>query len=371
MSDIELMAVIERYLNGEMTADERIRFEMLRRDSAEVDNTVKEHQDFTNRIKQYGERLEFENLLNAIHNEIDVQTLKEEFVHHPSAIVRLWRNHHSKISVAASIAIFAILGTLFFTGYLKTQDQQSEVVALRRKVDNVEIANKNIVRSTNALIKGLNASKKQADRSKYFIGTGFAVSPAGYVVTNFHVIKNADSVHLQNANGDSYRAKTVYSDPAHDIAILKITDPSFKPLGSLPYGFKRSHPDLGEDLFTIGYPRDDVVYNKGYLSAINGYNGDTTSYQVVIAVNYGNSGSPVLDNSGNVIGIISTMENHDIDGAAFAIKSKYLYKAISAIPADSLDDNRISLSSKSALATLNRKQQLKKLQNYVFMVKVY
>lgn len=371
MSDIELIAIVERYLNGEMTADERARFELLRRDNAEVDNTVKEHQDFTNRLKQYGERLQFENLLNDIHNEIDVQALKDEFVHHPSFIVRMWRNHHSKISVAATIAIFAVLSTLFFTGYLKTQDQQSEVVALRRKVDKVERSNESIKRSTDALIMNINHPKvKPADRSKYFIGTGFAISASGYIVTNFHVINNADSVYIQNADGDSFRVKTVYSDANHDIAILKITDASFKSLGTLPYGFKRGGSDIGEDVFTIGYPRDDVVYVKGYLSATTGYKGDTSSYQISIPVTYGNSGSPVLDNNGSVIGIISTMQNHQIDGAAFAVKSKYLYRAINAIPADSLD-SRLNLTSKSTMANLGRKQQLKKLQNYIFMVKVY
>src|ERR1700712_5239734 len=127
MSEIELIAVIERYLNGEMNADERARFEVLRRENPEVDGSVKDHQEFTGRLKQYGERIAFENLLNDIHNEIDVQALKDEFVHHPSMIVRLWRNHHSKISVAASIAIFCILGTLFVTGLLKAQNAQSEL----------------------------------------------------------------------------------------------------------------------------------------------------------------------------------------------------------------------------------------------------
>src|SRR5476649_1680521 len=113
MSDIELLSVIERYLNGEMTADERTRFELLRHDNAAIDNRVKEHEQFTNHLKQYGERVQFEGLLNAIHQEIDVQALKDEFVHHPSMIVRIWRNHHSKISLAASVAIFAALSTLF------------------------------------------------------------------------------------------------------------------------------------------------------------------------------------------------------------------------------------------------------------------
>ncbi|EHQ29437.1 S1C family serine protease [Mucilaginibacter paludis] len=368
MSDIELIAIVERYLNGEMSADERLRFEVLRRENTEVDSTVKEHQEFTNRLKQYGERLEFESLLNAIHDEIDVQTLKDEFVHHPSIIVRLWRNHHSKISMAASIAIFAVLGTLFFTGYLKTQDQQSELVAMRRRVDREVRSNENFRRTTTAMIKDIRDAKKSIDHNKY-AGSGFAVSADGYIVTNNHVISGADSVYIQNSAGDEYRVKTVYTDPKYDIAILKIVDRSFTRLSSLPYGFKRTKSDLGEDVYTVGYPGDDFTYVPGNLSAATGFNGDTINYRISIPVNPGNSGGPVLDSKGNVIGIISARASQ-AEGAAFAIKSKYLQKAINAIPSDSLK-SKINLNTRNSIASMTRVQQIKKIQNYIFMVKVY
>jgi serine protease Do len=353
MSEIELLAVIERYLNGEMNAEERARFEMLRHDNAEVDARVKEHQLFTERIKQYGERLQFENLLNEIHNEIDVQALKDEFVHHPSAIVRLWRNHHSKISVAASITIFAVLGTLFLTGYLSNK---KDVVDLTNKINRIEKRQH----------VGLPPARKVAPANYGGIGTGFAISSNGYIVTNFHVVNGADSVYVQNADGDPYHAKIVTTDAANDLAILKITDPSFKSLGVLPYGFKRGQTDLGEELFTLGYPKDDQVLSKGYLSSENGYRGDTVKYQMAMDVNFGNSGGPVLDSHGNIIGVISSKQDR-VDGAAYAIKSKYLLKSIQA----DTSVNKLTLSSKSKMANLNTKQQIEKMQNYVFMVKVY
>src|SRR3978361_1309590 len=122
MIDNQLTEVIERYLNDEMSKDERADFEKLRNENADINKQVIEHKHFTNLIKQYGERLELEQRLNAIHDEIDVHSLKEELMEHPSWIVQLWRNHHSKISVAASIAIFAVICTLFFTGYLTNRE---------------------------------------------------------------------------------------------------------------------------------------------------------------------------------------------------------------------------------------------------------
>ena len=138
MNDSKLLEEIERYLNGEMAPQERMDFELLRKSDASINSKVAEHQEFTKLIKQYSDRLELEGRLNAIHDEIDVHTLAEELMVHPSLLVRLWRNHHSKISVAASIMIFAILSTLFITGNLNNQDSKysllsREVSGLKKK----------------------------------------------------------------------------------------------------------------------------------------------------------------------------------------------------------------------------------------------
>ena len=79
----QLTETIERYLNGEMTKAERAQFEELRAKDADVNTKVAEHKHFTNLIKQYGERLELEQRLDAIHDEIDVQALEDEMMIHP------------------------------------------------------------------------------------------------------------------------------------------------------------------------------------------------------------------------------------------------------------------------------------------------
>jgi serine protease Do len=361
MSDNQLLEEIERYLNGEMTSEERARFEILRSENADINSKVSEHKQFTGLIKQYGERLELEKRLDAIHSEIDVHTLEDELMIHPSGIVRLWRNHHSKISVAASIAIFAVLCTLFFTGYLSNRETnyanlRGEVAKIKQSTDQL-----------NSKFNNLNHPRKANNNPGKFRGTGFAISSNGYIVTNYHVIEGNDTVFVQNAAGDLFRAKVIYSEPQTDIAILEIKDPSFKTFGAIPYTFKKAETDIGENVFTIGYPRDAMVLGPGFLTASTGFKGDTTQYQVSTPVDYGNSGGPLLDSRGNLIGIINAKETH-IDGTAFAVKSSYLLKAIQDIP-DSLKGS-ININSKNTLATLNRVQQIKKLQNYVFMIKV-
>ena len=360
MSDNQLFELIESYLSGEMTKAERARFELLRNEDPEINNKVAEQKHFTNLIKQYGERLELEKRLNLIHDDIDVHALEEELMIHPSWVVMLWRNHHSKISVAASIAIFAVLCTLFFTGYLN--NRETNYVKLSREVDHIK-------RSTEQLshrVNNLNTAHKNNNSGK-FSGTGFAISSNGYIVTNYHVIEGNDSVTVQNANGESYRAKVIYSEPQTDIAILEIKDQAFKTFGAIPYAFKKAETDIGENVFTIGYPRDAMVLGPGFLTASTGFQGDTTQYQVSTPVNFGNSGGPLLDSKGNIIGIINAKQTQ-IEGAAFAVKSSYLLKAIQNVP-DSLKEN-ININSKNVLAGMSRVQQIKKLQNYVFIVKV-
>src|ERR1700749_2818911 len=132
MTEQKLQEEIERYLSGEMTAQERRQFESLRKEDASLNDKIAEHQLFTQVLKQYNTRLALESRLNAIHDEIDVHTLTESLMIHPSWVVRLWRNHHSKISVAASIGIFAVLSVMFLTGYFSSQD--SKYIELRGEV---------------------------------------------------------------------------------------------------------------------------------------------------------------------------------------------------------------------------------------------
>ncbi len=362
MSEIQLLEKIERYYSGEMSADERAVFEAMRKADAAIDAKVTEHQMFAGLLKQYSERVELENRLNAIHQEIDVHDLKESLMAHPSWVVRMWRNHHSKISVAASVAIFAVLSIMWATG--KFEDHNN-IQALKNKVDRLDRSNANLSKSIRDIKSG---NKKSVDRYSS-TGTGFAISSDGLVATNYHVVRDADSVYLQNYDGKSFKAKVIYSEPQHDIAILKITDDSFSDLGAVPYSIKRSESSLAERLLTYGFPDGTPVYHSGYLASKTGFRGDSVHYQIDIPIHPGNSGSPLLDSRGNLVGIADAKQTQ-VEGAHYAIKSKYLLDAIDNIPKDSLT-RKVSLNKKNALTGLNDVDKIEKVRKFTFMVKIY
>jgi S1-C subfamily serine protease len=361
-SEIELESIIEDYLKGKLTPAELEAFELLRKNDPAVDHKVVAHKVFLESLQQYADVLALKEQMDQAHAGLDVAALSDQFKPHPSLVINLWRKNKSLIAVAAS---FILLATLSIYSIQHNTKQNGSYEEMRMAVADIK-------NSQNRLIRNINSSKahKENINPGRFGGTGFALSSNGYLCTNFHVINGADSIYVQNNKGQSFKVKVVFSDPQYDLAILKIDDESFSSLPNIPYRLKKDNIGMGEDVYTLGFPKDGSVLGKGYVSSNTGYNGDTTAYQVSIPVNPGNSGGPLLDYNGNIIGAITAKENQT-DGATFAIKSQYIVEALNAIPQDSIGTRIVSGSKKNALKGLDRAKQIEKTQDYVFMIKVY
>ncbi|RDC58405.1 serine protease [Pedobacter chinensis] len=364
-NDLELDAIIEDYLLGKLNPHETEAFEQLRRNDPAVDHKVVSHKFFLESMEMFASQSRLKEQLNHIHAEIDVESLAADLRPHPSRVIQLWRKHKSAIAVAAS---FLVLSFVSVYSIQHNSKQEERYRNMSRELSRVKNSTNNLIRTIKS-----NASSDTPSKSTNpgnFGGTGFAISTNGYILTNLHVINGADSLYVQNNKGESFKVKSIYTDSQNDIAILKISDKNFSHLSSIPYTIKRSTSSIGETVYTLGYPKDDAVLGEGYVSSKNGFIGDTTQYQVSIPVNPGNSGGPLLDDNGNLVGIISGKPDQT-EGAAFAIKSKYILEAMRAIPQDSLGANKLSASKKSLLSGLKRTKQIEKIQDYVFMIKVY
>ena len=359
---IELDAIIDDYLQGKLTAAEAEAFEQLRANDPMVDHKVVSHKVFVESLKAYGDTLSLKHMMDNAHAQMDVTSLSQQLGPHPSVIVNLWRKNKSAFAIAASF-LFLTIFSIYSIQHNTRQNGTYEM--MRRDITNIKNNQNKLVRTLNYNSKPVKGFPNNAK----FGGTGFALTANGYLCTNYHVIRDADSVYVQNSKGESFKVKTVYSDQQYDIAILKIIDNSFTPLSNLPYKLKKNNIGMGENVYTLGYPKDDAVLGEGYVSSKTGHGGDTTQYQVSIPINPGNSGGPLLDNYGNIIGVITAKENQ-VDGATFAIKSKYILEALNSIPQDSLG-KKTTFSKKNPLQGLNRTKQIDKIGDYVYMIKVY
>lgn len=265
-------------------------------------------------------------------------------------------------AVAAGVALIATVGTNFWNN--KSQANQSKYSELRKVRTELE----GIKKSQRRILKDLNnKANKPAIENKYS-GTGFALSNDGYLVTNYHVTKDADSLYIQTRDGNYYKAFTVSFDVNADIAILKVESTKFKfsKNGSLPYTFAASKSSLGERIFTLGYPQDEIVYSEGYISSRNGYQGDSMQYRLELPAEPGQSGAPVIDANGNVIAIVAGKESKSV-GTTYAISSGVMLNMLRNIP----QNNTIALPKSNKLSRLSRSQQIEKIQDFTCVVNVY
>ena len=366
MDDMQLIQLVERWVQGDMKEEEKARFEELRTTDARAGQFIEEHIYFLQQLSAYGERRQFESTLQDVHADL-MQSGEIKPQAPKTKVIDLWKRSRRVIAVAASIGGFTALAISGLVMYFTPKANIAAVEQLNRKVHRLE-------QNQNILNDQLNSERKEnkipVNASVQSGGTSFLIDAKGYLVTNAHVIGNYQNVVVQNDKGQEFKARIIKIDPVADLAILHIEDNDFKPAASLPYGFKKTGAELGEEIFTLGFPKDEIVYGEGYMSAKTGFNGDTLACQIAVAANPGNSGGPVINKNGEIIGILSTRQVM-AEGVVFAVKTKNIYQAVDqAKEADTTFQN-IRLTPASALKGIDRVQQIKKIQDCIFMVKTY
>jgi len=159
-------------------------------------------------------------------------------------------------------------------------------------------------------------------------GTGFIVDETGYVVTNAHVMEGAKAAAVLTYEGDSHSVSLIGKNDLMDIALLKI-DGDFE---YLSFG-NSDKVDLGENVIAIGNPLGlQFSVTEGIISAVNrpGLNDLEIYIQTDAALNPGNSGGPLIDKSGKVIGL----NNFKVGGGeslGFALESNYVVDTVNEI----------------------------------------
>lgn len=203
-------------------------------------------------------------------------------------------------------------------------------------------------------------------------GTGFALND-GYIVTNFHVADDASLIEIFGINGDftqGHKAKVIGKDKVSDIAILRIEDEIVRNNWSAPdYSINYNMGDVGENIFALGYPLintmgEEIKLTNGIISSRSGYEGDVTNYQISVPIQPGNSGGPMFNEDGEIIGIICA-KHTEAENAGYAIKTSYLKNLIESVSSLNIVPSTNKLKGKPL------KDQVKAIKNSVFLIKCF
>jgi len=154
------------------------------------------------------------------------------------------------------------------------------------------------------------------------LGSGFAISSRGHILTNHHVIRSGSDVTVRLPSDEKYAARVISNSDQSDIALLKIDKTG------LPYLAIRksiSEKIVGKEVFAIGNPGGlQFSITRGIISQVRTFQ-DVKYIQTDTPINPGNSGGPLIDQRGNVVGM-NTFKRAHSSGLNFAISSDYLFK---------------------------------------------
>ncbi|HMG82302.1 MAG TPA: serine protease [Ferruginibacter sp.] len=366
MEDLLILENLERYVSGEMSQQEKIAFEELRKSDPHVDQLAVEHSYFLHELDRYSALKNYRHSLHEVENKLAEEGLiTQPQIKGTEKVIYLWKRYRRSIAVAASIAaVISFVSSGIVVNYANTSGNENyELLVNKINQTNNEI---NKLKKTTSQLN--TTATRRAEPTIDYRGTGFLIDGKGYLVTNAHVVETMKTVYVQDNKGNYYSAATIYLDKNADLAVLKIKDSAYKAYTTLPYSIKKTNADLGEQIFILGFPKSEVVYGEGYLSANSGNDGDSSAYQLSIPANPGNSGGPVVNSNGEIIGII-TGKDTKADGVVYSIKSKNIFNLINeAKEADSTNTLKIKAPTGNGLRGLTRVQQVKKMEDYVFMV---
>jgi len=204
-------------------------------------------------------------------------------------------------------------------------------------------------------------------------GSGVLISD-NIVITNYHVVEDAEKIEaIININGipETFSARVLCTDKTNDLAIVCIKDDKFKSQGNAPFQILPNTVDVGTSVFAMGFPLttflgDEVKITDGIISSKSGYEGDIVTYQISVPIQPGNSGGPLFDKNGNLVGITSAgIDKSVAENVGYAIKTPYVLNIIDSAPIN------ISLPKGNGLKGVELPELIKALKQYVVYVKIY
>ena len=359
MSEEEKIALFDAYLAKELAEQARLEFELLIEKNEEFKTEFEAYKSFSVQIKAGEEYGRIKTKLASIHSE----TQKEK-----AGVLRP-KFYIPMIAAAIITLVVIIVPTQFESASEDTAnaDYQELSTAEEAAEDDTddysaeyEADNINDVDSASVQLSKLDEelTYKKGDPK----GTCFLISDQGYFITAKHLVYKKKYVKIQQReSGQAFFTEVVYRDSLLDFAILKCSDKIGSELKAPPYKLSNTAPGLGDDVFTLGYPKTDIVFTKGSVSSANGFRSDSMTYEVSMPANKGNSGAPLFSNDGKLVGFV--IANHSKkQSVTYVVKPSFIQDRI-----DNLQDSlNINMKHNYIRNYSKTSQRVKKLSPFVF-----
>ncbi len=251
----------------------------------------------------------------------------------------------------------------------------SATMDIKENENNINITFLKMFPPANSHMSGIKRNQgKQSDNGEIEYrnsGSGIIISTDGVVVTNYHVIKDANSYDVvirDDRKVATYNTKILAIDKTNDLALLIIDDDKFTHFDEIPFTLNSKTSEVGTSVFAMGYPLtsymgEEVKITDGIISSKTGYEGDIVTYQISAPIQPGNSGGPLFDKKGNLIGITNA-GILDANNVGYAIKASYLRNLIESAPIF------IEIPENNVLRDLELFEQIKHLSKFVTHIKV-
>lgn len=208
-------------------------------------------------------------------------------------------------------------------------------------------------------------------------GSGILIDARGYLLTNYDVVRDAKTINValprpEEEGQDIWAAKLILADSKTDLALLQIIDGSFNPPPTVPYLIESEEIEVGEKVFTLGYPlvASMGVHSKlavGSISSLHGYQSLSSTYQTTVEVYAGNSGSPLFNEKGKLVGLLRN-KHADAIKASYALKSVFILQFLVETGLFNFNNFRVVPNS---LEILPLTEQIKKIQPFVYYINSY
>lgn len=239
------------------------------------------------------------------------------------------------VKIITFVLLFGLMGSFAFVGSVPAASAETAVLSA------ADLYEQNVNSTVGITISAQITSRYYGTQTYAASGSGFIITEDGYILTNYHVIADSDTVTVATFDGSTYEAEIIGYDESNDIAVIKIDKDDLEPV---TFG-DSSEIRVGEDVYAIGNPLGELTFSltHGIVSAVSRdvvlEKGTTMSLiQTDCAINSGNSGGALFNTKGEVIGITNAKYSSNgysgeasIDNIGFAIPINSVKRIVNSI----------------------------------------